>query len=268
MTVCRDPLLGSWVAGGPWVPMPRYLLRRDRVLALAATLPRGRLLEVGCGAGALLRDLHDLGFTCFAAEAAAPARALAETLNGGTGTVVRTKPDPDWEASMDVLVSMEVLEHLEDDRSALQSWLRCLRPGGHLILGVPCHRARWGPLDEWAGHLRRYERAELTGLVRGAGAEILHLECYGFPLANVTSWLRNRAYRRSGTGKHLAEGERTARSGIDRSAEGGMFRHLRRPHGRALLRLAFVAQRLFATTELGDGFVLLARRLPDGGHGR
>jgi SAM-dependent methyltransferase len=262
MTLRHDPLLGTWAPGSPWVPMPRYLLRRDRVLALLRDVPRGRLLEVGCGAGALLRDFHGLGFSCFAAEGAEPARTLAARLNAGTGSTLRAEIDPAWEGTMDVLVSMEVLEHLEDDRGALSAWIRCLKPGGLVLVGVPCHRARWGPLDEWAGHVRRYDREELVALLEGAGATVERFECYGFPLANLTSWLRNRRLRRQGNGPELDEAARTARSGIDRTGESGLFRHLRRPWGRLALRLACRLQRLFAGTELGDGYLVVARLRP------
>ena len=43
------------VLEGRWVPAPRFVLRRDRVLPLVEGLPAGRVIEVGCGSGALLR---------------------------------------------------------------------------------------------------------------------------------------------------------------------------------------------------------------------
>ena len=48
------PVYGISFPERGWVPAPRYLLRRDRVLRLLARLPVGRLLEIGCGSGALL----------------------------------------------------------------------------------------------------------------------------------------------------------------------------------------------------------------------
>jgi SAM-dependent methyltransferase len=43
------------------------------------------------------------------------------------------------EASYDVVIASHVLEHLENAPAALQDWLRVLRPGGHLLIGVPMH---------------------------------------------------------------------------------------------------------------------------------
>ena len=50
------PILGVSAPERGRAPAPRYLLRRDRILDLIDGLPRGHLLEVGCGAGALLAD--------------------------------------------------------------------------------------------------------------------------------------------------------------------------------------------------------------------
>ena len=47
-------MTGAVVPEMGWVPPFRYLLRRSRILSLLRTVPRGALLEIGCGAGALL----------------------------------------------------------------------------------------------------------------------------------------------------------------------------------------------------------------------
>jgi len=68
-----------------------------------------------------------------------------------------TIPD-DW---VDIVVAMDVLEHIEDDASALREILRVLRPGGHLVITVPAHQALWSAHDVSLGHVRRYSRAHL-----------------------------------------------------------------------------------------------------------
>jgi 2-polyprenyl-3-methyl-5-hydroxy-6-metoxy-1,4-benzoquinol methylase len=52
------------VLEGRWVPAPRFVLRRDRVLPLTENLPAGRVIEVGCGSGALLREFASRGHEC------------------------------------------------------------------------------------------------------------------------------------------------------------------------------------------------------------
>src|SRR5688572_255286 len=79
----RDPFMIDHTSYGRvapelgWVPAPRYLLRRHRALNLLKGLPRGRVLEVGCGAGALLNDLAGLGYDCTALESSSEARRVA-----------------------------------------------------------------------------------------------------------------------------------------------------------------------------------------------
>ena len=95
--VTVDAELGA-VLTGRWVPAPRYLLRRDRVLAALADVPPGRVLEVGCGAGALLRDLHRLGHHCTGLEHSAAARSMAVAMHATTDTVIVEAADPAWAA--------------------------------------------------------------------------------------------------------------------------------------------------------------------------
>src|SRR3546814_16277129 len=60
-----------------WVPPIRYLLRRARILELLRKQPVGRLLEVGCGAGALLCDLTRRGYAAQGLETSEKALQVA-----------------------------------------------------------------------------------------------------------------------------------------------------------------------------------------------
>src|SRR3546814_1259154 len=63
-----------------WVPPIRYLLRRARILELLRKQPVGRLLEVGCGAGALLCDLTRRGYAAQGLETSDKALPVAARL--------------------------------------------------------------------------------------------------------------------------------------------------------------------------------------------
>jgi SAM-dependent methyltransferase len=257
----RHPLFGLSAPELGWVPAPRYALRRARLLALAERLPRGRLLEVGPGAGALLSDLAALGFACEALETSEEALRIAGELNPGMR--LARAPGPDWAGAFDVLVACEVLEHIEDDRAALEGWRSWLRPGGHLILSVPAHVSRWSATDVWAGHFRRYERDDLLRVLERAGFEVAELECYGFPLSNLIeplrAWSHRRALRRQETAG-LAES--TARSGVERGLEARLWPLQASAPGRLLFRAAFGLQKVFRHRDLGTGYLALARRTP------
>ena len=244
-----------------WVPAPRYLLRRDRILSFldgaSAGVPRGSVVEVGCGAGALLHDLRVRGFACHGLESSAEAVDVARKIHRDTGTVIGAEPDNAWSEQFDVLICCEVLEHIEDDLAALRSWVPWIKHGGKVILSVPAHASMWGPSDEWAGHFRRYSREQFTRLAQGAGLVVDKVECYGFPLANVTRHLRDFTARRRTLESRAAN---TARSGIDRSAEVKLYGVQSSWLGRVAMRAAQATQRPFLQTDLGEGYLLFATK--------
>jgi SAM-dependent methyltransferase len=240
-------------------------LRRARALRAIERLTPGDLLEVGCGAGALLDELAHRGWRAVGIDSSDRARRVAAAIAAATGGSQRVlaTPDPDWSARFDLICALEVLEHIEDDHGAMRQWAAWLRPGGTLLVSVPAHRRRWNAGDEWAGHYRRYEREELLGVVRSAGLVVEHVECYGFPLGNITEWLGDPAYRRklrdrasAPTSKEAA----SADSGVERSAALRMFRWLDTVPGRAGLRAALALQSATQGLEWGCGFLLRARR--------
>ena len=76
-------------------------------------------------------------------------------------------------ARFDTIVSSNVLEHIEQDLTAVSNMHAILKPsGGHVLLIVPAHARLFGSLDRAAGHYRRYSCAGLTSLLRTAGFSI------------------------------------------------------------------------------------------------
>lgn len=133
------------LAGGKPASDEDFLLER-RFRLMDELLPRrgGTLLDFGCGTGAQTRwfgERHDRligcdvspdflrGFTRRMAAAGLAEKSLAVRYDG------RRLPVAD--AGIDVVVSFEVLEHVEDEPKALEEIVRVLRPGGWLGLSVP-----------------------------------------------------------------------------------------------------------------------------------
>jgi SAM-dependent methyltransferase len=63
----------------------------------------------------------------------------------------------------------DVLEHLEDPAHVLAEARRVVRPGGFLIYTVPAFQTLWSRHDELVGHVRRYRRSEVDGLLAREG---------------------------------------------------------------------------------------------------
>lgn len=87
------------------------------------------------------------------------------------------------------IVCLNVLEHIEDDRSTLKDFARVLQPGGHLALLVPSMPSLYGTLDVHLHHFRRYDKEPLRQLLTQCGFEIDELRYLNRP--GVFGWWLN-----------------------------------------------------------------------------
>jgi 2-polyprenyl-3-methyl-5-hydroxy-6-metoxy-1,4-benzoquinol methylase len=150
----------------------------------------------------------------------------------------------------DVVVSCDVIEHIEADRKAMAEMARVLRPGGILVLTVPAHRWLWSAHDEALDHLRRYEPAELRGLIEDAGLEI---ELYSRAVAiAMPAILASVAYRRL---------RRWITGNTEKAQQTALFA-LPRPLNRILIWLLDIETWLMRYTPLpiGASIIAIARK--------
>ena len=96
---------------------------------------------------------------------------------------------------IDTIVCLNVLEHIENDRSTLQDCAAVLPSGGHLVLLVPAMPALYGSLDRALGHFRRYERTSLAKLLEETGFLVDDLRFVN-RVAVFGWWLSSRVLRR------------------------------------------------------------------------
>ena len=260
-----DPLFGLIAESFGWVPSLRFLLRRNRIVKILQRIQYNSFLEIGCGSGSLLVEISKkYSLYTHGLETSETARILANKIIDSTAAKVQIHATPadNWNEQYDVICAFEVLEHIEHDLNALSDWYRWVKPGGTMLISVPAHQKRWGHGDIWAGHYRRYDLNNLKTLVTNAGLAIEHIECYGFPLANLTEKLGDNVYKSkietqlNPTDKDTA----TAGSGVKRDSYLKLFRWIDNPLGRISLYAAFVIQRLFYKTRLGSGYIVLAKK--------
>lgn len=220
-----------------------------------------RFFEVGIGGGDLMIALGKLGLRgegidqSLDAVAACRQRILDEGLTEQLSVDERDLFSIETAEPYDLVVAYEVLEHIEDDRRALTSIWHLLKPRGYLLASVPAHMSKWGATDVWAGHVRRYERAELEDKLRNAGFEIIEIISYGYPLLNMTRRLRNLIYGRDVNSDESAR-ERTARSGIERPKLGRLLQ----PIIPLYAWLVYQTERPFLHKDIGEGYLVMARR--------
>ena len=89
----------------------------------------------------------------------------------------------------DTVVCSNVLEHIEDDRSALSAIRQVLVPGGRVVLIIPAVKALYGEIDRAIHHYRRYSRAEIEEKLATAGLQVEHLSY--FNMLGVPGWWLN-----------------------------------------------------------------------------
>lgn len=155
---------------------------RERVI-LAEILRLGfrengqlRILDVGCGDGLLFPSLAGFG-RVFGVEA-------------DESTFV---PDTPWRGQIycqpfdtafqplltfDLILMLDVLEHLPEPAAALQQACRLLNPGGRILITVPALNALWTTHDDINHHYIRYDRGTLKSLAHAAGVNLLTLKYF------------------------------------------------------------------------------------------
>jgi SAM-dependent methyltransferase len=131
----------------------------------------GFALDIGAAGGGNTRVLRARGWRSVALEYGAEGAGLAK----GRGLdVIRgdARRLPLATASTDLVIALDVLEHIDDDARAVAEIHRVLRPGGTLFATVPCDMRLWSTHDVALGHVRRYTRESLGAVVGGSGLRI------------------------------------------------------------------------------------------------
>lgn len=129
-----------------------------------------RILEVGCGGGLLSSLLLQAGADVVVADIDtnaiqfARAKGVTKSLTFDAGY-----PWPFTPQSFEVIIMLDVLEHLKKDVACLNEVKRVLHRGGLLLLAVPAHQFLFSAWDKVLGHHRRYSKTRLRKILERAG---------------------------------------------------------------------------------------------------
>lgn len=168
-----------------------FVGRRAIVESIIKELPLGsdaRILDAGCGTGGNLSMLSRYG-RVDALEHDEQARRLANEKSLATvvaGTLPHSISLPQGE--FDLITLLDVLEHVDDDRGSLQALLALLKPGGYLVITVPCYEFLWSAHDDTHHHRRRYTLSKLRALAKDCGFNVIYDSYFNtllFPIAVV-----------------------------------------------------------------------------------
>lgn len=164
-------------------------LARSRIVAhTIRTLsgPNAAVIEVGCGRGIVVKDLRDAGIDCNGVELAM-ARPLASIDRYVRVGIDATDLSSEEKQRYDTLLLLDVIEHVPDPVTLLQSLVDAFPKLAHIIITAPGRQELWSNYDDFYGHYRRYTIEALKSLT----AELpltLAWESYFFHLAYFPLW--------------------------------------------------------------------------------
>jgi SAM-dependent methyltransferase len=148
-----------------------------------------RILNAGCGSGELSFQLAQAGHRVLGIdpglEYVRVAEQNARMINSrNCSFAVSSIEDFQPTTPFDCVIATDVLEHIQDDRTAFEKLISFVKPSGLVIITVPAGQWLFGYHDEALGHFRRYSLTELRRLV-SERCQVDHVRYFGFTLIPV-----------------------------------------------------------------------------------
>jgi SAM-dependent methyltransferase len=200
MDLKEEDILGSDI-GRHWY----YQSKAAALRRMVDGLKPKRLLDVGAGSGFFSRHLLTEGGaqSALCVDVGYPA-GRDETVGGKPVLYRRDCGATDC----DLVLMMDVLEHVDNDVGLVRHYATKVPPGAHFLVTVPAFRFLWSGHDVFLEHKRRYTLAEIEQTMRNAGLDVVRGAYYFgavFPLAAaVRLATRNDPTPRSSLRKHGA----------------------------------------------------------------
>lgn len=139
-----------------------------------------KILELGCGTGHFTQRLKKYG-KVLGADISVEALKVCRN-RGITNTkkvdITKMTPSVFGGEKYDLVLALDVLEHIQDDLNVMERTHRILADDGLFIITVPAYKFLWSDHDEALHHKRRYRSVELTTKLTDAGFEIVHKTHY------------------------------------------------------------------------------------------
>ena len=166
-----------------------YRERRHLLAKAVSGLTPGRALDIGAAGGGNTRVLRQHGWDAVALEYGADGAEVAHGRGLATirGDATRL---PLADASLDLVVAFDLLEHLVDDDAAVAEVRRVLKPTGTYLVAVPADPRLWSDHDEAVDHVRRYTREGLVDLLDRGGFEVTDVRSWNVLLRPVVAMRR------------------------------------------------------------------------------
>ncbi len=152
-----------------------FIARKEFILAqmLKHVDTKSAIIEIGAGTGNVARYLQHNGYNDFSVgEMHISGLKYAKSYGIDKCYQFDLLRAP-FENEFDTVCMFDVLEHIENDKLALQNVYQMLKNRGEVVISVPAHMWLWNRDDSIAGHKRRYTKGQLVDLLNKAGFTIV-----------------------------------------------------------------------------------------------
>ncbi len=126
------------------------------------------IIDFGAGTGTFARAVQQRGYRVLCVEPDNAQRSDMQT--NGLQAVASIDDIP--AGSADMIYTLNVLEHIADDRATCQQLAQRLRSGGVLLIYVPAFQCLYSSMDSLVGHHRRYRLRPLIKMVKACGLQV------------------------------------------------------------------------------------------------
>lgn len=188
--------LAPIVSRHPWW-RARSLLVVD-LLRQLSILPPATVLEAGCGWGTNLTLLERTGYRVSGLDIS---RRCLELLDRPDRTLIEADLSvglPKDVSAYRVVLALDVIEHIDDDRAAVGRLYQLTEPGGHVLVSVPALPDLYSEFDRIQGHRRRYTPETLDRAFSGSGFNVIEMVWWGHWLVKLLANSRDRDKGRAG----------------------------------------------------------------------
>lgn len=162
-----------------WYRVRRNLVKRIVHDDYVEKKRRLKILDVGCGAGALMKELEGYGAVSgvdFSIDSVnfCKKRGITDVRQGDILNL------PFQDNTFDIVLALDILEHVDDDKKGASEISRVLKSGGKAIVFVPSFMILWGSTDEVSKHKRRYRKTKFLQTLEQGSLEVKKSTYFNF----------------------------------------------------------------------------------------
>ncbi len=142
-----------------------------------------KVLEIGCGNGLVMKQIEDdLNIVIDGCDLNEYVLSNMVDVSGNVYLYDIFDLHPDLVGKYDIVLLLDVIEHIDEDDLFLNAAKKHLKDGGQLVVGVPAHRFLFSKYDHLVGHKRRYEKKKIISLYNAIGIDDKVVRFWGFSL--------------------------------------------------------------------------------------